>query len=405
MRYLRAICRFTVGIIFILSGFLKAVDPIGNSLKIDEYLKAFHLGFLDFTSVPAGILLSAAEFLIGVCILKGIKMKLFSRVALIFISFFTLLTLYSAIFNPVQDCGCFGEAIHLSNWETFFKNVILLGCAIVIFLQRDQFKPIASAKWNYIYIGGYSALILGISICALLYLPQIDFGVFKAGTDLTTSADAQPEHEYEVVFTYSKDGEEKTFTLENLPDSSWTFVDSQTKLISASSYTDGNTELILKTGDGIYVTNEVLGSGRPLFLLSLYNFSRISAKKMERIAAIRDTLAASGADFYILSGNTPEESEALLPNFDILYTDYKNAISLNRSNGGLTYINDGTVIRKWSSCETPDRFDDVLCEDSEVVTANVVIKEQLFVEITIFVILFMILIIRFFSKIIYSRTK
>ena len=78
MRYLRAICRFTVGIIFILSGFLKAVDPIGNSLKIDEYLKAFHLGFLDFTSVPAGILLSAAEFLIGVCILKGIKMKLCS---------------------------------------------------------------------------------------------------------------------------------------------------------------------------------------------------------------------------------------------------------------------------------------------------------------------------------------
>lgn len=405
MRYLRAICRFTVGIIFILSGFLKAVDPIGNSLKIDEYLKAFHLGFLDFTSVPAGILLSAAEFLIGVCILKGIKMKLFSRVALIFISFFTLLTLYSAIFNPVQDCGCFGEAIHLSNWETFFKNVILLGCAIVIFLQRDQFKPIASAKWNYIYIGGYSALILGISICSLLYLPQIDFGVFKAGTDLTTSADAQPEHEYEVVFTYSKDGEEKTFTLENLPDSSWTFVDSQTKLISASSYTDGNTELILKTGDGIYVTNEVLGSGRPLFLLSLYNCSRISAKKLERIAAIRDTLVASGADFYILSGNTPEESEALFTNFNILYTDYKNAISLNRSNGGLTYINDGTVIRKWSSRETPDRFDDVLCEDSEVVTANVVIKEQLFVEITIFVILFMILIIRFFSKIIYSRAK
>lgn len=405
MRYLRAICRFTVGIIFILSGFLKAVDPIGNSLKIDEYLKAFHLGFLDFTSVPAGILLSAAEFLIGVCILKGIKMKLFSRVALIFISFFTLLTLYSAIFNPVQDCGCFGEAIHLSNWETFFKNVVLLGCSILIFLQRDEFKPIASAKWNYIYIGGYSALILGISICTLLYLPQIDFGVFKAGTDLTTSANAQPEHEYEVVFTYSKDGEEKTFTLENLPDSTWTFVDSQTKLISASSYTDGNTELILKTGDGIYVTNEVLGSGRPLFLLSLYNCSRISAKKLERIAAIRDTLVASGADFYILSGNSPEESQVLFTNFNILYTDYKNAISLNRSNGGLTYINDGTVIRKWSSSETPDRFDDVLCEDSEVVTANVVIKEQLFVEITIFVILFMILIIRFFSKIIYSRAK
>ena len=114
MKLIRAICRFAFGILFVLSGFLKAVDPVGTSLKFKEYFGALHLDFLDFLSIPCGILLTSAEFLVGVAILKGLRIQLFSKIALGFISFFTLLTLWIAIANPVSDCGCFGEALHLS---------------------------------------------------------------------------------------------------------------------------------------------------------------------------------------------------------------------------------------------------------------------------------------------------
>ena len=407
MKFVRTLSRLIIGITFILSGFLKAVDPTGSALKIDEYLKAFHLGGLDFISMPAGILLSAAEFLIGVCIFKGIMMRLFSKITLGFVSFFTLLTLYSALFNPVQDCGCFGEAFHLTNWETFFKNVVLLVCALVIYWQRDKFKPIASAGWKYVYIAFYAALILGISFDALRHLPRIDFGTFKSGTVLGSGEVAQPEHEYETVFTYSKEGVEKQFTLENLPDSTWTFVSADTKLVSVSSYSGAGAELILKTGDGVYVTDEILGDEGPMFLLSVYDYKKIDAPLVDKIKALYGAATANGARFYILSGNSPEDlsagfAESGLP---VLFTDYKSTLSLNRSNGGLTYLNDGAVIKKWSRHKYPSDIAAVIGEDSEIMAAGESTKELLFVEITLVAIFLLVLISRFVSKWIYKKSR
>lgn len=417
-RFLRAVSRFILGITFILSGFLKAIDPIGVSLKITEYLNAFYLGFLDFASLPAGILLAGAEFIIGVCILKGIKMQLFSRIALWFVSFFTLLTLYSAIFSPVKDCGCFGEAIHLSNWETFFKNIILLACSCTVYFQRNQFRPIASARWENIYTGCYACFILSISAYSLILLPQVDFGGFKAGTDLSVSFRSEPEMEYETTFTYSKEGKKQEFTLNNLPDSTWTFVESHTKLISASSLTSGVPDFIIKNNNGEYVTEKIVESNKPVLLLSVYNVNKIGKKRVEKIMRLRDSASAAGAVFYILSGNAPETTEERFCNTDtsnahnpflpeeILYTDYKTALLLNRSNGGAVYMNNGTIACKWSRCNYPiDKITNLLKEDSETVTANIIIKEHIFIELSIAFILFMILIVRFVSKQIYSSIK
>ena len=400
MLFFRAISRFIVGVTFILSGFLKAVDPTGVALKIDEYLKAFHLGGLDFISMPAGILLSAAEFLIGVCILKGIKMNLFSKITLGFVSFFTLLTLYSAMFNPVQDCGCFGEAFHLTNWETFFKNVVLLVCALVIYWQRDKFKPIATSGWKYVYIFFYVAFILGISLDALRNLPRIDFGTFKSGTVLTSGDVAQPEHEYETVFTYSKDGVEKQFTLDNLPDSSWTFVSTETKLVSVSSYSGHSAELVFKTEDGVYITEEILEAGGPMFLLSVYNYKNIDSTLVDEINVLYEAATAAGARFYILSGNSPEDSACA--GIPVLYADYKSTLSLNRSNGGLVYLNDGMVAKKWSRWNYPSDIEEVVNEEPEIVAAGETTKELLFVEITLVAIFLLVLISRFVSRKFYS---
>lgn len=412
MTILRAISRFIIGTVFILSGFLKAIDPVGGALKIDEYLKAFHLGALDFASMPAAILLACTEFLIGVCVLKGIKMKLFSGAALAFTSFFTLLTLYSAIFKPVQDCGCFGEAFHLTNWQTFQKNIILLICAAIIFFQRFKFKPIAASIWKKIYITAYSAFILAISLYALVFLPQIDFGEFKPGTDLVSSISQEPEMEYETTLIYSKDGIEKEFTLENIPDSTWSFVDARTTLVSSSEPTSTLLNFTLRNSEGKDVTELIINSPEPVFLISIYNPDKIAGRHLKEIVQLSLELGNAGAGLYILNGtsNPLMEMESALEKTtnnsgNILQTDYKTAIALNRSNGGLTYLNDGIIVKKWSKNAYPiSNLHKILDEDFEILTANVIMREQIFAEVSLSIILFMILIIRFISKRIYIST-
>ncbi len=401
MAIIRAISRFVIGITFILSGFLKAIDPAGGALKIDEYLKAFHLGFMDFLATPLAILLACAEFLIGVCVLKGIKMRFFSTAALIFTSFFTLLTLYSAIFNPVQDCGCFGEALHLTNWQTFYKNILLLACSIAIFCQRNKFKPIAANIWEKIYITAYTSFIAAVVTYALVFLPQIDFGQFKPGTDLVAIIEDTPQPEYSSTFIYSKDGIEQEFTLENLPDSTWSFVETRTIVSNGTESDAGTLNFILRDADGADITQQITGSGLPVFLISIHNPDKLDAKKIGTINRLGDSIATCGASLYLLNGTSEEIDGALYP---VLQSDYKSTMALNRSNGGLTYINDGIIVQKWSARSYPfAKIDKILSEDAEILTANVIMKEQLFAEVCIAIILLMILIIRFISKRVYFR--
>lgn len=412
MKLLRAICRFAFGILFILSGFLKAIDPIGNALKIKEYLGAFHLGFLDFLSIPSGILLSTAEFLVGVAILKGLRIKLFSKIALGFISFFTLLTLVIFIFNPVSDCGCFGEAIHLSNKATFIKNLFLLGAALLVWWQRDEFHPIASPKVEWGYLVAYGVLIVALQGYSLRNIPQIDFGVYKSGTDLIAAQQENQEREYETIFIYEKDGVQENFTLNNLPDSTWTFVDAQSYQVGGAS-SDASVDFSFMDSEGNAVGNEIVNTPGPVFFISIYNARALGQRAVEKIADLASQLQQHNLKLYILSANTVEETRALLEpymgmegeSFEILYADYKMVISLNRSSGGLTYVNSGIIIEKWARGNYPiGSLDELLAQDPEIITAQAQINEQLFAEIALFVILFLIVIIRFFSKIMYRHT-
>ena len=405
MRLLRAICRCIVGILFILSGFLKGIDPIGNALKIKEYLGAFHLDFLDFLSIPGAIILSSAEFLVGVAILKGLRIKLFSKIALWFISFFTLLTLIILIFNPVSDCGCFGEALHLSNQATFIKNLILLGAAVLIYLQRQKIAPVASAKVEWGYLAAYAALILCLQGYSLKNIPQIDFGIYKPGTDLVAKQQYNQEREYETTFIYSKDGKQEEFTINNLPDSTWTFVDARNILVSGAEE-DASSNLSFIDAQGNPSGDGILEADGPVFLVSVYNAGRLDTADVYTITALADTLQQKGVELYIVSSNSAEQTEELFAGFEILYSDYKAVISLNRSNGGLTYINDGIVVKKWGRRSYPvAEIGKILAEDPEIITATTQIDERLFAEISLFVILFLIVIIRFFSKIIYNARR
>lgn len=406
--FFRAVCRILVGLTFIVSGFFKAVDPVGFELKIKEYLNVFHLSFFDFSALFVAILFCSLEFLIGVAILKGIKMKLFSFVALIFISFFTLLTFISLLFTPVQDCGCFGEIIHLTNLQTFLKNIILLFAIVFIFFQRDNFKKIASNRWELIYIAFYSIFILIITIYSIVFHPLVDFGLYKSGTNISSLAGEVQRRNYEAVFIYEKEGVKREFDLDNLPDSTWTYLDTKTVLIDSDSISAQTANFILKNDSNEYITSQVLDSEKPLFLLSIYNPAEISERDIAHINELCAAISSKDGVLYCVSANSFEETghiaKKIVPSF--LYSDYKTVISLNRINGGLTYIDRGVVINKWGKFNSgKDKILKIISNDSQVFTAEVVIRERLFLEISLIVIIFMVTIIRYVSKIIYYRAE
>ena len=140
MKNLRLISRVIVGLIFMFSGFVKGVDPLGSAYKYHDYFVAFHLDFLSPFVLYLGILLCVLEFMIGLALVTGVKMRLATILVTIFMVFFTILTFILALTNPVSDCGCFGDALILTNWETFFKNIIIMIFVIIIIVGRKKFK-------------------------------------------------------------------------------------------------------------------------------------------------------------------------------------------------------------------------------------------------------------------------
>ena len=410
MKILRAICRFAFGLLFVFAGFIKGIDPIGTALKIKEYIGVFHLDSFDFLSIPLALVLTWAEFLIGVAILKGLRMQLFSKLALIFMLFFTPLTLWIAIANPVSDCGCFGEAIHLSNRATFLKNLVLLAAVLVIFFQRNRYHKIARPKVEWGYLGIYSILIIGLQIISLLKIPQIDFGIYRPGTDLIARQQQYQEREYETTFIYSKDGVEKTFTINDLPDSSWTYVDAKTVLLRGAAE-DASVDFSFIDSQGNPVGNEIVQTQGPVFFISIFNARALTPRAVKKIMTLADTLYKHNLELYIISANSVETTQALFEpyvredgrTYSILYSDFKAVISLNRSSGGLTYVNSGIVIKKWARENYPiDSIPDILEEDPEIITAQTRINEQLFAEVSLFIILCLIMIIRFISRLVYK---
>lgn len=395
--------RVIPGIVFILSGFLKAIDPVGGALKIEEYLNAFHLSFLESLSLPVSMIMSCVEFIIGVSLLKGLNMKRISVWALAFMCFFTPLTLYSAIFNPVKECGCFGEAVHLSNWASFGKNVVLLGAVIMVFINRKKYSPIALPLAERVYTGCYIAFIAVITVWAALGIPQVDFTPLRPGTDLSEIVNRDTDVEYETVFIYSKDGREEEFTIDNLPDSTWSFVSANTTQISGPEASDLSVDFVLKDGSGNYVTQEILGTRAPLFFISIYNGENIGGAFVRRVEALRDSLFSHGAYLYAVSGDARLDWN--VSGVPLLNTDYKVSLSFNRSNGGLVYVREGMIVRKWSRRGYPASISDLLERDYEVIAVNKIIREQLFLEFSLLLIFAMIFIVRYISRRYYLRYK
>ena len=221
---IRRFCAILIGLVFLASGLLKLLDPVGTGLIVSEYFKFFHLGFLQGTAKALGMALSLVEAATGAALISGVFRKTTAVITSFLVVFFTIITLILWIAKPEMDCGCFGEAIHLSHGQTLLKNLVLLALAAIAFIPFQNFGVPRKGKYVAFFLAVPS---LVFALCHnARHLPMIDFTEFAPGTELFASLDNDyQEMDGKVpTFIYERNGQRGSFTLDALPDSTWTFV-------------------------------------------------------------------------------------------------------------------------------------------------------------------------------------
>ncbi|MFW6044045.1 MAG: BT_3928 family protein, partial [Marinilabiliaceae bacterium] len=343
------------------SGFVKAVDPVGGAVKFDDYFQAFQMDWLMSLSMPFSIALATLEFLIGIFLVLNLFPKRTTVVAFVFMVFFTILTLGLAIFNPVSDCGCFGDAITLTNWQTFWKNIIILIFATTLFvLRREVTSPFSYTRQTVcsllmlLYIGG-------IAWYSLQHLPLLDFRPYSTGThipsDMSIPEDA-PEPEYKTTFIMEKDGERKEFTEDDYPyeDSTWVFIDSKTEEIS-EGYQPPIQDFVLQHPERGDITDELMDRKTPLFLVISPKLEGITEDQAMKLAEFQQSCQEYDHELYIAtssSTNKIESFNAQTPvEFSFLSGDETNLKTIVRSNPGMLLIINGTIAGKWHYNDLP----------------------------------------------------
>ena len=352
------ICRIILGGTFIFSGVVKAIDPVGGAIKMEDYFSAFGLSAFNPIALFANTNLSAVEFLLGVCIIMAVYRKLTTICMLAFMAFMTLLTLYLAIFNPVHDCGCFGEAIIITNWQTFFKNLLVLfPASIVTYIYHKKMTPVYTYKaYWFVVLFGY-LFSIGFSYYNYYNLPIMDFRPFKNGANipqLMSFPEDAAQDEYH--FIYEKDGKKEVFIPETAPagDPEWTFVEA--KLIK-QGYVPPiiSFELYDKNKDNI--ADEILADENGVFLLISPSLEKASEKNIDEINNIYDYSAENRLKFYCVTSSSEESINAWINNtgaeYPFLMADAVTLKTIIRSNPGLVLLKSGTILKKWHHNEIP----------------------------------------------------
>ncbi len=345
---LKRFCGFIFGVVFFLSGAVKLMDPVGAGLVMQEYYDFLHMGFLEPTAKLFGTALALAESLIGAALICGVWRRTTGFIALILQCAFTILTLLLYIYNPEMDCGCFGEAIHLTHKQTFVKNLILLALILTYYIPSKHLGETRTRK--YISFSIVSISMICFTVYSLFYIPLVDFTAYKPGAELLTSASEGGDDLYEAVFTYEKDGMRGTFSLEELPEdiATWTFVGTDTRI--KKDFADSIIEISIFNPRSQRYVDSMAGKGK-VMIISIYE-TDFTAEEWDTIEDLVQNAKKCGINALLLATGTDDIPENLQK---ITYTsDYKTLVSLNRSNGGVTYFRNGILIKKWANRSLPD---------------------------------------------------
>lgn len=352
------VLRFAVAATFIFSGVVKLIDPHGTEYKIEDYAAAFHLSGLLPALLPLllSVLVSVLEFTIGVFLLFGIRLRTTFCIMTIFLSLFTPLTLYLAIANPVPDCGCFGDALVLTHWQTFCKNIILLLATLVVWMRRNSvFRMISeSTQWLLsLYTWVFALCFAGYN---LYRLPVIDFRPYRVGADLRTQYEEMGKARYETFFIMSKEGETREFSLDNYPDTTWTLIDTRTVVAGGEDAGLGGFQVIsMETGEDL--TEVILQDSGYVFLLVAPYLEKADDGVMDRILEISEYSREYGYSLYCLTASEDNQVDVWRDitgaDYDFLQADATVLKTMVRSNPGLILLHDGKVVGKWPSSDLP----------------------------------------------------
>ena len=357
------ICRALIALTFVFSGFVKAVDPIGTQYKIHDYLSAWGLDAwnADWLTLTASIALSTAEFFIGMMLLFAIQRRVVSRLALMLMTAMTILTLWIYISDPVSDCGCFGDAITLTNGQTLAKNIVLTAAAIIMAIWPLEMARLIRKNTQWIVINYTVVFILAVSGYSLYYLPQFDFRPYHVGADIKKGMEipeGAEQPEFVTTFILEKDGQRKEFSLEEYPDSTWTFIDSRTVQTKKGYVPPIHDFSITTVDEGEDITEEIVANKGYSLLLVSPHLEQADDIHFDEINRLYDYAKQHGYRFLCLTASTEEAigrwKDRTGAEYQFANTDETTLKTIIRSNPGLVLLHNGSIKGKWSHNALPD---------------------------------------------------
>lgn len=363
-------CRIFVGLLFIFSGLIKINDPLGFSYKLEEYFEVFHMMFLNDLAVCISILLCAMEIILGFALLIGVRSKQVAWGLLLLIIFFAFLTFYSAAFKVVQTCGCFGDAIPLTPWQSFSKDLILLLLIIVIFKNRDQIKPLFAPQTGHRLFMASIAVSLGLGFFTYSFAPFIDFLPYKVGAnipdEMKTPPGAMPD-QFELTYHLknkktgeTKDMTDKEYLSSNIwKDNSWEVVgDPESKLVK-KGFTPKIVDLAINDAQHNDYTKELLSNPFYSLWIVAYDLKKTDAGAINRLNALAANLTTNfNTRTVLLTSASSANAAAFAAKYhlvsEIFYADGVPLKEMVRANPGVLLIKNGTIIGKWHYHTVPD---------------------------------------------------
>lgn len=356
------VARTVVGLTFILSGLVKAIDPLGTQYKIQDYLAAIppSLSLPDMLTLLMSVSLSMGEFTLGAFMLTAISRRVTARLTLLFMVVMTAVTVWIYIADPVKDCGCFGDALTLTNLETLLKNIVLLALAALVVWRPTHIGRLMSRS-NQMLLGQMLMVTpVALSFWCLYDLPLIDFRPYHIGADIKAGMEIPEGAEqpvFDTTFIMEKDGERREFTLDNYPDSTWTFVDSKTVTVK-EGYVPPIHDFSITAADGEDITDMVLGREGYTFLLISPDLDKADDQNFGDIDQIYEFCQDNSIPFYCLTAST-EKSQQHWQNitgaeYPFCMTDATTLKTMIRSNPGLMLLEKGVVRGKWSHNRLPE---------------------------------------------------
>lgn len=358
------ICRALLAITFIFSGFVKAIDPMGTQYKLDDYVKAVGMAGIipEWILLMLSVILSALEFTLGVLMLMAIRRRLVSRLTLVFMTVMTAVTLWLAVANPIQDCGCFGDAIHLTNAQTFAKNVVLLLSACIVAKWPLHQHRFISKTNQWIAVNFTIIFIFAASLFSLYYLPIFDFRPYYIGQNIQKAMEIPPgakQTKYKTTFICVKNGVEKEFDENNYPynDTTWMFKDTRQEILEHGYEPPIHNFSITDDKTDADITRQILNRKGYTFLFIAPFLEIADDSNFADIERIYQYAKINGYGFIGLTSSTYRGRnrwrELTGAEYPFYTTDGTTLKTIVRSNPGLVLLYQGTIINKWSTNNMP----------------------------------------------------